>query len=277
MADKVKMEGILERGYGIIAKKVMRDRNLNVVSKAIYAYICSYAGKGKDAFPSQKLLCEDLVISKNTLGKYIKELKDGSYITVVQHKEKGKFTRNLYTINMVLCTESTKISEEDVKSTDRNSKKKIDNSLIGEMKEEIEEKEEWRKGNLNNAPVEIQEILKKYNELELPVFNYRPENYILLKAYRELGTEKLFESLTLMSQSEFVKNNMSINAIFKIENLKKALNGNFKDKKNNKKNEVKKKFVKPVYEDFTGDFIDKILNGTLGTSAHEQELRFPFQ
>ncbi|VEH40036.1 Uncharacterised protein [Fusobacterium varium] len=132
------------------------------------------------------------------------------------------------------------------------------------MKEEIEEKEEWRKGNLNNAPVEIQEILKKYNELELPVFNYRPENYILLKAYRELGTEKLFESLTLMSQSEFVKNNMSINAIFKIENLKKALNGNFKDKKNNQKNEVKKKFVKPVYEDFTGDFIDKILNGTLG-------------
>lgn len=264
MADKVKMEGILERGYGIIAKKVMRDRNLNVVSKAIYAYICSYAGKGKDAFPSQKLLCEDLAISKNTLGKYIKELKDGSYITVVQHKEKGKFTRNLYTINMVLCTELTKISEEDVKSTDRNSKKKIDNSPIGEMKEEIEEKEEWRKGNLNNAPVEIQEILKKYNELELPVFNYRPENYILLKAYRELGTEKLFESLTLMSQSEFVKNNMSINAIFKIENLKKALNGNFKDKKNNKKNEVKKKFVKPVYEDFTGDFIDKILNGTLG-------------
>ena len=50
----------------------------------------------------------------------------------------------------------------------------------------------------------------------------------------------------------------------KIDNLKKALNGNFKDKKNNKKNEVKKKFVKPVYEDFTGDFIDKILNGTLG-------------
>lgn len=95
MTDKVKMEGILERGYGIIAKKVMRDRNLNVVSKAIYAYICSYAGKGKDAFPSQKLLCEDLGISKNTLGKYIKELKDGGYITAVQHKEKGKFTRNL--------------------------------------------------------------------------------------------------------------------------------------------------------------------------------------
>lgn len=46
MADKVKMEGILEGGYGIVAKKAMKDRNLNVVSKAIYAYICSYAGKG---------------------------------------------------------------------------------------------------------------------------------------------------------------------------------------------------------------------------------------
>ena len=79
--------------------------------------------QGKDAFPSQKLLCEDLGISKNTLGKYIKELKDGGYITAVQHKEKGKFTRNIYTINMVLCTKSAETSERDSKSIDHNKKK----------------------------------------------------------------------------------------------------------------------------------------------------------
>ncbi len=57
---------------------------------------------------------------------------------------------------------------------------------------------------------------------------------------------------------------MSINSIFKIENLKKTLNGNFKDKekKNKKKEESKKKFERPVYEDSTGDFIKELLNKT---------------
>ena len=127
------------------------------------------------------------------------------------------------------------------------------------------------KEKLSDAPMEIQDILKKYKELELPEYNYRSDNYVLLGVWRELGAVKLFEALTLMSKSEFVKNNMSINSIFKIENLKKALNGNFKDKekKSNEKKEPKKKFVRkepkkkfvrPVYEDSTGNFIKELLN-----------------
>ena len=81
-----------------------------------------------------------------------------------------------------------------------------------------------------------------------------------------MGIAKLYEALTLMAQSEFVKNNMSINAIFKIENLKKALNGNFKDKANRTKNtyENKKEFERPAYENTTGDFIKDLLNGANG-------------
>ena len=110
--------------------------------------------------------------------------------------------------------------------------------------------------------MEIQDILKKYKELGLPDYNYRPENYIILGAWRELGAAKLFEALTEMSKSEFVKSSMSINSIFKMENLKKALNGNFKDreKKNSKEIEPEKKFEKPVYEDSTRDFIKELLN-----------------
>lgn len=282
MSDKVKIEGIFEEGYGLIAKKAMRDKNLNVVSKAIYAYLCSYAGKGKDVFPSQKLLCAELGISKNTLGKYIKELKDGGYITVEQLKEKGRFVQNIYTVNIVLSKVSGDTTKSDV-SNAGNNKKKIDKTYTEKVQEETPEKTEevkeekkdwrkdwkkqWRKKKSSNTPLEIEEILKKYSELELPAFNYKPENYIILKAYRELGSVKLFEALTMMSQSEFVKNNMSVNAIFKTENLKKALNGNFKDKKkdsSSRGNEVKKKFEKPVYEDFTGDIIDEILKRTAG-------------
>ena len=140
MADKVKMEGILERGYGIIAKKVMRDRNLNVVSKAIYAYICSYAGKGKDAFPSQKLISNDLGINIGTLAKYTQELKDSGYITVKGHKEKGKFSKNLYTINIELnmvspCTvktdtETTEYGQIDTNNNNINNNIKTNNNSV---------------------------------------------------------------------------------------------------------------------------------------------------
>lgn len=271
MTEKIKMQGIFEEEYGFVAKKVMRDKSLNVLSKAVYAYICSYAGKGKDAFPSQNLICGDLGIGKSTLGKYIKELKDRGYVIVIQHKEKGKFFQNLYTVNIephivLSCTVETDTDpvvhgQEDTNNNNINNNKKINNN--------IKDKKNIHTGGeekLSDAPMEIQDILKKYKKLGLPEYNYQPDNYVLLGVLRELGAPKLFEALTIMSKSKFVKENMSINSIFKIENLKKALNGSFKDKK--QKNEPKKKFERPVYENFTGDFIDDILSGKLGGNGN---------
>ena len=290
--DKVKMLGIYEEGYGVVAKKVMRDKTLNILSKAVYAYICSYTGKGKDAFPSQNLICRDLGIGKSTLVKYIKELKDRGYVTVIQHKEKGKFAQNLYTVNAIPCIVSSDTVETDTNPTARgqvntnnnslNNNKKNNNNIkdkkINNTHTEVEEKtgdsaehkNEIEKEKLSDALMEIQDILKKYKELELPEYNYRPDNYVILGVWRELGAVKLFEALTLMSESKFVKNNMSINSIFKIENLKKALNGNFKDKRKVKKNEddAKKKFERTVYENSTGSLIKGLLDGTIGRNAN---------
>ena len=111
--------------------------------------------------------------------------------------------------------------------------------------------------NLNNDPVIIQQVLKKYKELGLPEYEYRPDNYVILEVYNNLGANKLLEALKIMSESEFVKNNLSINTIFKLDNLKKALNGNFKEKKKTK--DKPKEFKKTEYKDFTGDIIDVIL------------------
>ncbi|MDH6458806.1 biotin operon repressor [Fusobacterium sp. PH5-7] len=285
--DKIKMQGVFEKGYGFVAKKVMRDKTLNILSKAVYAYICSYAGKGKDAFPSQNLICGDLGIGKSTLLKYIKELKDRGYITVIQHKEKGKFAQNLYTVNVIPCIVSSDTMRTDTNptacgqvNTNNNQKnnnnikdKKINNTHTGveeKTSDSVEHKNELVKEKLSDAPMEIQDILKKYKDLGLPEYSYRPDNYVILGVWRELGAVKLFEALTLMSESKFVKNNMSINSIFKIENLKKALNGNFKDKRKVKKNEddAKKKFERTVYENSTGSLIKGVLDGTIGRNGN---------
>lgn len=72
--EKIKGQGVFKEGYGFIAKSD-EDRDLNVLSKAVYAYICDYTGKGK-CFSITKLICGDLGIGKDTLIKYVRELKD---------------------------------------------------------------------------------------------------------------------------------------------------------------------------------------------------------
>ena len=155
-------------------------------------------------------------------------------------------------------------TSEDIFVLEDNKRLKDINNTHTEGEKNIENRE-CKKVDMENTPVEIQQILKKYKELNLPDFDYRPENHILLRAYGELGAAKLFEALTLMSQSKFVKNNMSVNAIFKVENLKKAINGNFKDKiyKGKKSiSDTKKEFKEIEYEDSTGEFIKGLLAKT---------------
>ena len=67
---------------------------------------------------------------------------------------------------------------EDIKNTHIGEDKKVDDNL--------QQEEEFEKDKLSDTSMEIQDILKKY---------------------RELGIAKLYEALTLMSKSEFVKNN----------------------------------------------------------------------
>ena len=163
-------------------------------------------------------------------------------------------------------------TSEDIFVLEDNKRLKDINNTHTEGEKNIENRE-CKKVDMENTPVEIQQILKKYNELNLPDFDYRPENYILLRAYGELGAAKLFEALTLMSQSKFVKNNMSVNAIFKVENLKKAINGNFKDKiyKGKKSiSDTKKEFKEIEYEDSTGEFIKGLLAKTSRGGVDEE-------
>lgn len=91
--------GIKAFGYGSIPKAVMIDRRLSCASKALYAYLCSFAGNGTCAFPKCKDILYHLNISINTLNSYMRELIGCNYITVEQQHDKGRFDRNIYYIN----------------------------------------------------------------------------------------------------------------------------------------------------------------------------------
>ena len=214
-------------------------------------------------------IIEETVTGKTITGETItEEIITGETITgktITEETTTGK-TITGETVAGFLQT------SEDIFVLEDNKRLKDINNTHTEGEKNIENRE-CKKVDMENTPVEIQQILKKYKELNLPDFDYRPENYILLRAYGELGATKLFEALTLMSQSKFVKNNMSVNAIFKVENLKKAINGNFKDKiyKGKKSiSDTKKEFKEIEYEDSTGEFIKGLLAKTSRGGVDEE-------
>ena len=262
-------------------------RNLYLTLTEIYSDF-----NGKDIKYYTQTIIKYSSLSKDWIPKGLKIFENLKVIQLVEERNKGKFKgkRLIFTpenieemekftneqkisdentITDKTVTEFLEPSEDSLYLEDNKRIEDINNTHTGEDKkvhDKLKQEEEFEKDKLSDIPMEIQDILKKYRDLGLPDFKYPPENYIILRVYRELGIAKLYEALTLMAQSEFVKNNMSINAIFKIENLKKALNGNFKDKANRTKNtyENKKEFERPAYENTTGDFIKDLLNGING-------------
>ena len=94
---------IFQEGYGQIPKIVMCDKRLSVTAKAIYAYLCSYAGGGNQAFPGSAKICEDLGITKDTFFKHFNQIEDAGYITRIQCiGENNKFANNIYEFNFIV-------------------------------------------------------------------------------------------------------------------------------------------------------------------------------
>ncbi|MGE7191746.1 helix-turn-helix domain-containing protein [Lysinibacillus fusiformis] len=98
---------VYEEGYGLIAKKVMRDKDLSPVAKSIYAYLCSFAGSDKNgersAFPGVKLMMAELGIkSDDTYYKHREILIEKGYISIEKdNRNNGRFKNNIYYINAV--------------------------------------------------------------------------------------------------------------------------------------------------------------------------------
>ena len=104
--DQIKYEGksILCKGYGTIPKYIMQA-DISIESKAIYAYMCSFAGAGQSAFPSVEKIIKDLKISENRFYKYRKELVDSGFIKIQKTRNKNRRDRNLYIVVQTIYKE----------------------------------------------------------------------------------------------------------------------------------------------------------------------------
>ncbi len=100
------LEGIFEHGYGVIPKVTMVDPELPLQSKAIYAYICSLTGRGKEgadkvAYFSRAKIKNDLSLTESSYYKYLAPLLEAGYIEIIQKTSSvnsGFFKQNRYVV-----------------------------------------------------------------------------------------------------------------------------------------------------------------------------------
>ncbi|MGE6949143.1 helix-turn-helix domain-containing protein [Staphylococcus hominis] len=95
MSDKVKTS---ITGYGIVFKRVMKDRNISIEAKALYSYLSAYAGADESAFPSVDLIKHELGIGKHRFLRAKNELIDNGYLMVDRKQTKNIYGSNLYTL-----------------------------------------------------------------------------------------------------------------------------------------------------------------------------------
>lgn len=124
----LKNEGILVKGFGLIYKSVLQSKDLNLKAKAIYAYLCAFAGNSNRCYPSVKKMINDLNIDYQTFLKYRKELESKGLIKI--EREKNKFNaNNIYIIE--INTENIKLDLSDEDNYKLNVRKHKDIKKYG--------------------------------------------------------------------------------------------------------------------------------------------------
>lgn len=90
----------MSQGYGRIHFKVMSDTRLSVGAKALYGLLCAMGGKKGECFPGKQYLCNALGVSKETIKRYVRELKDYAYIDVEARKSERESSKNMNQSNL---------------------------------------------------------------------------------------------------------------------------------------------------------------------------------
>ena len=197
-----------DSGYGLIKRNIMRDQTISIQAKAIYSYLISFAGNSMTAFPSQKLMSEELGISDKTLKKYLNELKECGLVTVTQKRNnQGTFNRNIYTLTdqtegETLPQGKNDRTEEDPNTVGNNLPSPegniypINNNSINNNTKSTEPKTENKKENL-----EVENNI--YNEeLKDLIYEFIESRKKLKKPFTDTALKRMIKKLKEIGSTE---------------------------------------------------------------------------
>lgn len=198
----------LKQGFTAIPRMVLKNPNLTMQAKVIFALLLDYAWQKGSCFPGQDRLANDLSVHRNTIIKHLKELKEYGLIS---WKQRGLNQTNIYYINPISKVKRYVVKPLDAHSSvspeshsDVNQELHPNVNLI----EEVEyKKKEYKKpltlgstsspqdndnGNLNTFDTEAIAIAKELND-EKSIKYY--QKIINLKNRREIKDEDIQSAL----------------------------------------------------------------------------------
>lgn len=127
------MQSNRKGGYGLVYQDVMRNRNISPESKAIYAYLSSFAGNGTTCYPTLQLMCKELHMTTNRFSKYMNELVSMGVVEKKRERNGGLFGRNIYIIThevKIVEVENQSLQNED---TQNNCFRLLENSVLEDL------------------------------------------------------------------------------------------------------------------------------------------------
>ncbi len=94
--DTIKiLDTTLKQGFTQIPRTVLKASNLSMQAKTIYTLLLDYAWQKEQCFPGQNRLAKDLGVHRNTVQKYLNELRD---FGLVKWDRRGFKKTNIYYI-----------------------------------------------------------------------------------------------------------------------------------------------------------------------------------
>lgn len=232
-SDELKLVGVMEKGYGIIPKLVMKDKELSVEAKSIYAYFCSYAGAGNTAFPSVELICSDLNMSDKRFRRHREVLVEKGYLKIRRYRTENGFSKNVYTLPQEIVTVSGQnvpiqnvgVQNVSVQNDSTNNNSINNNSLNNNKKTTTTE-------NSRLSSSEFQKLISMYEDIAPGSINKTISEHIGadLDEYGFELVEKAFEVAALQNKrfysyiSGILRNwkNEGVRSVADLEDKKKS-------------------------------------------------------
>ncbi|CEK34201.1 DnaD domain protein [Paraclostridium sordellii] len=210
---------ILNEGYGLIPKKITRDKLLSLEAKAIYAYLASFAGSNGSCFPGKELMLAELATTERRFNKNIKQLKEHGYIRVYKRRKGNRNDSNLY--ELIMDTREIKVAREEY-DTSQIDNGQFDSSQLDSNQINPPNNKSFNNNNIKNISLNNLDNTKETTIEDIINFYKREiaSNYILnsieqdriVKLSKKIQNELFIEAMRISIKS-------NIKSIYYIEGI----------------------------------------------------------
>jgi len=80
------MSSLSLKRFGVVNQIVLKDPELSIQAKGLYSLLSTYANTNRMCYPSVNTLADNCNMSRSTIERLIKELKEKEYIKRVGRK-----------------------------------------------------------------------------------------------------------------------------------------------------------------------------------------------